>query len=232
MKQALYFFFLSLILFLSLSIAPYAEADTGGDNHNKSLAVVLQEIRELHGVENNSDIDCEQLSDSQLEEIGEGVMSTMHPDPDQHEFMDRMMGGEGSASLEATHIMMGSGYLGCSGFAAGMMGGGMGMMGGGMGMTGGGMMGSGTIGQGMMGPGMMDNNSWLSPFFGIWGSSWYWILRVIFWLVVIVGIVFLVKNLMRKERSGESALDTLKIRYAKGDLSKKEFEMMKKTINE
>lgn len=56
---------------------------------------------------------------------------------------------------------------------------------------------------------------------------------VIFWVLVIVGIVYLVRALIGAERRGikeESALDILKKRYARGEISKEEFEEKKKDI--
>ena len=48
---------------------------------------------------------CSQLSDEQLEAIGEYYMEQMHPGQ-QHVMMDNMMGGEGSTSLKEAHIAM------------------------------------------------------------------------------------------------------------------------------
>ena len=48
---------------------------------------------------------CSQLSDDELEAIGEYYMEQMHPGQ-QHVMMDNMMGGEGSASLKQAHINM------------------------------------------------------------------------------------------------------------------------------
>ena len=46
----------------------------------------------------NESIPCSQLSEDQLEMIGDYVMEQMHPG-EQHEIMDQMMGAEGSESL-------------------------------------------------------------------------------------------------------------------------------------
>src|SRR3989338_4619229 len=52
-----------------------------------------------------SKIPCEDLTDSQLEMLGDYYMEQMHP-REQHEIMDEMMGGEDSLSLEQVHIRM------------------------------------------------------------------------------------------------------------------------------
>jgi putative membrane protein len=60
-----------------------------------------------------------------------------------------------------------------------------------------------------------------------------WIFMVIFWALVIWGIVTLVKSVMgssKSEGTTESALDVLKKRYAIGEINKEEFEEKKKDI--
>lgn len=57
---------------------------------------------------------------------------------------------------------------------------------------------------------------------------------IIFWLVVIAGIIWLLRWLFSRPAVSEKtpeALAILKARYAKGEISKAEFEDMKKIIN-
>lgn len=49
---------------------------------------------------------CSELSDYQLEILGDYFMEQMHPG-ELHEIMDARMGGEGSESLKQVHINMG-----------------------------------------------------------------------------------------------------------------------------
>ena len=80
-----------------------------------------------------------------------------------------------------------------------------------------------------MGPGMMGN----------WGMGWFgMILMMIFWVLVIVGLVFLVKWLIQSAGGGKAAqqtesraLEILKERYARGEIEKAEFESMKRDIS-
>jgi hypothetical protein len=96
---------------LLLSVVPVF-ADTGLEGeHGRPLEDVLQEIREKQGLEPDAVIDPRKVDDVDLEELGESVMSIMHPEPRQHELMDQMMGGEGSESLKRAHIRMGYNYL-------------------------------------------------------------------------------------------------------------------------
>ncbi len=73
--------------------------------------------------------------------------------------------------------------------------------------------------------GMMDYG------YGMMGG--WWILMFIFWLLVLIGIVLLIKYLWEHggaKAGQESALEILKARYAKGEISKEEFEEKKKDI--
>jgi putative membrane protein len=75
------------------------------------------------------------------------------------------------------------------------------------------------------GPGMM----------GGYGTGWFGgIFMIAFWVIVIIGIIFLIRWLVQSTRGGagaaESALEILKRRYAKGEINKKELEQKKKDL--
>jgi putative membrane protein len=64
-------------------------------------------------------------------------------------------------------------------------------------------------------------------------SSGMWILGLIFWILVLVGLILLIKYLWEgagAKRMEESALEVLKKRYARGEISKEEFEEKKKDL--
>lgn len=62
-------------------------------------------------------------------------------------------------------------------------------------------------------------------------SGGFWIIGFIFWILVIVGLVLLIKYLWEGGgRKEESALELLKKRYARGEISKEEFEEKKRDL--
>ncbi|MBN1850514.1 MAG: SHOCT domain-containing protein [Deltaproteobacteria bacterium] len=74
---------------------------------------------------------------------------------------------------------------------------------------------------------------------GDWGLGWFGgIFMIIFWVLIIIGLVFLIKWLIHGTR-GESdsqhkrpsnAMEILKERYARGEIDKQEFEEKKKDL--
>lgn len=62
--------------------------------------------------------------------------------------------------------------------------------------------------------------------FGWFGMLWY----LLFWAAVIWFIVWLVRSAKNRPFNDESAIGILKKRYAKGEITKKQYEEMKKEI--
>lgn len=73
---------------------------------------------------------------------------------------------------------------------------------------------------------------------GFEGMGWGWIglgmlHMLLFWVLVILGIVALARWLASASRSQRSRpIDILKERYARGELTREEFERMKQEIGE
>jgi len=79
-----------------------------------------------------------------------------------------------------------------------------------------------------IGPGMM----------GGWGMGWFgMIFMFVFLVLVVVGLVFLIKWLIKATKGekdvtigSSKAIDILKERYAKGELTKEEFEKIRRDL--
>ena len=170
----------------------------------------------------SKEVVCGDLSDEDFGALGEYYMGQMLGD--SHAAMNAMMiqmhGEEGE---EQIHIVMSKRLSGCD-ISAEFSSGGSGWM-----------------------PIMnMMWEGWSSPFgnnnstnnmmnfgFGPLGD-FGWIFMILWWVLIIAGIVALIKWLAsqsRGPREGEkSALDVLKERYAKGEINKQEFEEKKKDL--
>ncbi len=77
----------------------------------------------------------------------------------------------------------------------------------------------------MMGRGMMG------------GGSWVWMaFHMLFWVILIVGVFFFLFWLVKRgkgdsgDKREESAHEILKKRYARGEISREEFEEMKREL--
>lgn len=75
----------------------------------------------------------------------------------------------------------------------------------------------------------------MHPMWGVWGvwGIGMMLMMVIFWGVVIVGIVLGIRWLAsqgKEPRSTDTALDIVRQRYARGDISKEEFEAKKRDL--
>ncbi|MFQ5684809.1 MAG: SHOCT domain-containing protein [Candidatus Binatia bacterium] len=67
---------------------------------------------------------------------------------------------------------------------------------------------------------------------GGWGIFFMVLFMALFWGLIIAGIVFLVRFISPSSdgQSSPKALETLKNRYAKGEITKEQFESMKRDI--
>ena len=66
-------------------------------------------------------------------------------------------------------------------------------------------------------------------------APWGWIFMLIFWALVIAALIYLVRWLVSRNSPGgndgrPAPLDILKERYARGEISREEFEQMKKDL--
>lgn len=185
--------------------------------------------------------DCKQLNDEQLESIGEYLMEIMHPGKAHHLMHEQMGIEEGTEAEEEFHVNMAKSMY-CQEGGMAMKNAGMMSM-----MRGGGMDGNMMGGGNMAGMDSMMGNVGMGNA-GLWsGSGWSWlmlIVGVVFWIAIVVAVILLIIWLYRQVSGksgggvegsrggavGESPLEILQKRYARGEITVKEFEAMKKEL--
>ena len=163
MKKTLFTILVVILLSLSLVVAQ--------EDHENEIEEGKQLVK--------GGISCNDLTEEQLEAIGEYYMEQMHP-REAHEIMDEMMGGEGSESLRQVHINMAKRlycndkiYIG-------------------YGMMGGNMMGNGMM-YNLIQPGMMNN-------YGYGYFNFLYMLLIIGLIVLVVLVIIkLIKDLSKKK---------------------------------
>ena len=73
----------------------------------------------------------------------------------------------------------------------------------------------------------------MMPWFG-WVAP---VLMVVFWAAVVTAVVFLIRYLVKQSRQGaaagklDAAMDIVRNRYAKGEITKEQYEEMQKTLS-
>jgi putative membrane protein len=69
--------------------------------------------------------------------------------------------------------------------------------------------------------------------FGWFGTGFGWLFMILVWVLVIAGIAALIKWLASSpSRRGETPLEILKARYARGEINKEEYERMRRELLE
>lgn len=222
MKKKLYKL-LILSLFIILSTMPLAAHD---NEQEKSIEDILALIRQEQSVNEDQAIDPDKVSKNLLEELGDAVMSIRHQDEREHQWMDEMMGGEGSESLRTMHIAMGYRFLrGDDRYGTPFHG-------------------PGFRGPRFHGPGMMKRgggmlmmfNSGDHPYRGRmgWGPFSFMPLgEILFWLPAIIVLGAIITGaiiIIKRQRTKTGPLDILKVRLAKGEITVQEYEKLKQDI--
>src|SRR3989338_4059452 len=176
------------------------------------------------------EVACENLGDEQFGVLGEYFMGQMAGE--SHAAMNAMMiQVHGEDGEEQIHIVMGKRLSGCdtsAAFPAGS-GGWMPMMN----MMWGGRSSPFDGAQGLPFSSNNSTNNMMNFGFGPFGG-FGWIFMILWWVLIIAGIVALIKWLTSQSREThgheKSPLEILKERYAKGEIDKKEFEEKSRDI--
>jgi putative membrane protein len=180
-----------------------------------------QEGKDLWNKLQAKEVVCADLNDEQYGVLGEYFMGQMSGD--SHAAMNAMMiQAHGEDGEEQIHIVMGKRLSGCDTSAAfpAISGGWMPMM--------------NMMWGGWSSPlGNNSTNNMMNFGFGPFGG-FGWIFMILWWVLIIAGIVALIKWLTGQSSGShnnqKSVLDVLKERYAKGEIDKKEFEEKKKDL--
>ena len=192
-----------------------------------------QEGKELWNKLQAKEVACADLNDEQYGVLGEYFMGAMTGY--SHAAMNAMMiQAHGEDGEDQIHVVMGKRLSGCDTSAAflAIRGGWMPMMN---------MMfplcqGFGGQGGGWSSPFGSNNstNNMMNFGFGPFGG-FGWIFMILWWVLIIAGIVALIKWLTSQSRgthhNEKSALEILQERYAKGEINKQEFEEKKKDLS-
>ncbi|HRN69692.1 MAG TPA: SHOCT domain-containing protein [Niabella sp.] len=217
MKRIIIFLLIPVLFgILGINIHVFAASD-------KTVEGVLSEIKTSQQISDINNVNCSKVNNDQLEELGDAVMGIMFPNSEEHELMDNMMGGEGSDSLQAQHIYMGSNYLGC--FNGEKYSKNFSMM-----------------GRMSMMNGLYDNslNYYSNPMANMMGS-FYGTNSIFSWLVMgfvlilgtllaIVGFKALLGGNSTTAGKNDSPLEILQRRYASGEIKKEEYEEKLKAL--
>lgn len=155
------------------------------------IGAAMRDIFKAQNISDQSNVDCSKVTDGEFEKLGDAYMGLMLTNQEQHDAMEKVMGGEGSDSLRQAHVNMGRSYLGCwsnySGAPAMMS-----MMGG-YGFNQGSAMGNyyGN-GSGMMGSGF-------GPGWNLMGGyHWFgWLTMALIWVLLVLGIAALLRWLRK-----------------------------------
>ena len=181
-----------------------------------------QEGKELWNELQAKETPCENLNDEQYGVLGEYFMGQMAGE--SHAAMNAMMiQAHGEDGEEQIHVVMGKRLSGCDTSAVfpSISGGWMPMM--------------NMMWGGWSSPldGNNSINSMMNFGFGPFGGFGL-IFMIIWWVLIIAGIVALIKWLTSQSRGtnshGKSALEILQERYARGEIDKKEFEEKKRDL--
>lgn len=196
--------FSAIVIITASLIFPFASFAQENNNHTAGEEAEGKAVWEKLQAK---ELTCNDLSGDNFAALGEHFMGQMMGDSHEamNNMMSRMMGEEGEKQM---HIVMGKRISGCESNAPTPQG-----------AANGGMM---AMMMTMMGNFGANPMSWF-------GSGFGWIFMILFWGLIILGIIVLIKWLVTS-KSPPRAEDILKERYAKGEIDKKEFEEKRKDL--
>jgi len=204
------------IIIISILLLSYSE-----DMKIRSIEDILNDIRKEQGLKETDKITPDKVNLQLLEELGDAVMEKIIGNHEHHEQMDQMMGGEGSTNLKEMHQRIGYNYL------KGNINGYQDMM--------------KYIGMMSEYPAKTSNKfkggfpmMWNNGYGMMGGVGWFgFIIGIIILIIISLTVYFVIKLILKNNstiKNIEFPIDILKKRYAKGEISKKDYELIKKDI--
>jgi uncharacterized membrane protein len=184
--------------------------------HSRDIDIIVEDILGQSGVSSLSGLSPEDVSPGLLEELGDAVMDRTINDSWHHEMADYMLGGEGSDQLAAYHRDLGAQYI--------LSGGEMDTI-------------SSYGGRGWMPRGGMFETYRYRPSRYGWDSGYSpvsrlaWLIPVIIAAVTLLAVLFIVFGMKKRTKRPDQALMILKRRFARGEISKDEFDRMRDVLS-
>lgn len=233
-------------LFLALFIMTSFVGVNALEGSMRSVDEIVSEIKTDLGITINDTIDVNLVDETLLEELGDSVMEVYIGNSEQHEILDEYYGGDDSETLSALHIQIGEDYLNGvpitmmtfmqygtndqSNYYGPMM----------RGYQNDGYNTNQAYG-GMMGRNYQvdrrDNNYTYAPYYRDNGmmnfGSGGMIMGFIGFLIVVGAVVYIVSTNNRNQvypTNTNNAMNILKERYARGEITREEFLQISSTI--
>lgn len=222
MKKLL-FFIVVLLLIVSIPSRVFSQPmvetqrEITSDDHT---AGEEREGKDIWDSLQSKQLTCNDLTDENFEALGEYFMGQAIGNTERHAAMNHMMTNMiGEDEEKQMHITLGKRSSGCDTRAS--------------------LMGSAFS----RWAGVGGTRGGVNPMMGYWGNTMMggsggfgafgWISMLLFWLLIILGIIALVRNTGgwgKTAGDDKTPLEILKERYAKGEIDKKEFEEKKKDV--
>ncbi len=207
------------VVLLMVSLTCTINVSFAQDTKSKSPETILSEIRQSQSLKDGGTIDVSKVSDSQLIDLGKAVMPTLFPSQIDYEAFLKRAGGDNSPRLQNKLRMIGYRYLyglPVKGMVWGMMGRGFNVNPHYYNIRKSFMMGN-------YGPGLSFGHG-----FGLFMIG-HWITGLVILILFILLILFAIRG-FKSVRLSETPIEILRKRYARGEITKDEFERMKKDL--
>jgi hypothetical protein len=195
----------AMIAFLATGMVVFADSE-----HERSVDSVVAEILSQAQAESLEDVTADEVSAELLEELGDAVMEEYSYGTWQHTMMDYMIGGEDARELADFHRSLGRDYIASGGeipYYGPRRGGGW------------------MHGYNRYAP---VNSAW--DRYGYSENRWYVYIPYIVGGILLFVVLVVAILLLKKRKPGHPALNIIQQRFARGEISKEEYDRMIRVI--